>query len=178
MPVLWLDAQRYSTSNCVRPKASLFDIGCLAVCMRQASPAASPSWQERHLPNTDTAIEACMNLLFVACCCVLERLGAGSARGLFEFQIDRCDCLLSSGVQEANDQGQECVFGRDFMGVSVNCNTSLERVNNCFPLKGGAQGRPMWRAIYCSKYGSTMANQQRVLQISGSYRDKEVPFRI
>ena len=44
---------------------------------------------------------------------------SGSKSGLFEFRIDRCDCLLSSSVQEAVDQGQECVFGQDVLGVSV-----------------------------------------------------------
>eukprot|EP00752_Nemacystus_decipiens_P013014 g11513.t1 len=43
----------------------------------------------------------------------------GSARGLFEFRIDRCDCLLSAGAQEAVDEGQECVFGQDMLGVNI-----------------------------------------------------------
>lgn len=41
----------------------------------------------------------------------------GSTKGLFEFQIDRCDCLLSAGAQDAVDEGQSCVFGQDFLGV-------------------------------------------------------------
>lgn len=47
---------------------------------------------------------------------VLDRV-SGSARGLFEFRIDRCDCLLSASVQDALDEGQECVFGQDTLGV-------------------------------------------------------------
>lgn len=45
----------------------------------------------------------------------------GSTSGLFEFNIDRCDCLLTSGVQEAVDEGQTCVFGQDMLGVSGLC---------------------------------------------------------
>ena len=43
----------------------------------------------------------------------------GSTSGLFEFRIDRCDCLLSASDQEAVDEGQECVFGQDVLGVRV-----------------------------------------------------------
>lgn len=37
---------------------------------------------------------------------------------MFEFRIDRCDCLLTSGAQTAVEEGQDCVFGQDMMGVS------------------------------------------------------------
>ncbi|CAM9912464.1 unnamed protein product [Scytosiphon promiscuus] len=43
----------------------------------------------------------------------------GSARGMFEFRLDRCNCLLTSGAQNAVDEGQNCVFGEDMLGVNI-----------------------------------------------------------
>ncbi|CAM9453337.1 unnamed protein product [Hapterophycus canaliculatus] len=43
----------------------------------------------------------------------------GSTRGMFEFRIDRCDCLLTSEAQNAVDEGQDCVFGQDMLGVNI-----------------------------------------------------------
>ncbi|CAM9772829.1 unnamed protein product [Pylaiella littoralis] len=81
----------------------------------------------------------------------------GASRGLFEFNIDRCDCLLTSGAQDAIDEGQDCVFGADLLGVTIGWKSFVvERASSTDGCLDGWQGKtdigsPFGDGIYSKK---------------------------